>query len=686
MAGEQREGVVDDQRRGATSAASAAAVRRGRARAPGDASRPTAMSAPTTPPDRREQAGREHDQANGLAEPRARRSRRRSPRRRREHRRARPRRRPLFSQAGRARRVDGRVDTRRRGGRRWSAHPASPANSIAVRARAARPAAACAGSASSGSIASSASASRRAERGQLGELRQTGRAQRTVALPLPGLRRPPRDRRTPARPDRPRPDGTRRPATRRARAAPAPVRPRAAPSAATQEADPGARAAPHPPAQLVQLREPEAIRLLDDHHRRVRDVDPQLDDGGRHQHVGPPVGERAQRPLLLRRGERPVQEADARRRQRARGGARAARRRSPRPARRAVLPHRTDDERLAPLGERVAEPRVGGLALARRSRTAPTAVGGGRPPGRSVRNEASRSPCSASARLRGIGVADMESRCGAPAGAAPRAERAALSDAEAVLLVDDHQAEPRQLARDAEQRLRPDQELRRVHAHTSSRIAARAAAGVAPVSAASPIPSRAPSGASARSLLLGQHLGRHHHERPGARRGDQRRRAERHRGLPAANVARPAAAASGARRARSAAISSRARACDAVSANASAASTRARIAAAKLGGTATAPGAAAARRRRNASCATSGGLEAPAGVAPAPDSPAGPRPRRLGRAPGRAPPPASEARAAARSPPAADSTRSSSLAPPRRASAAPRIRSSTFPLTPCTMP
>ena len=38
-------------------------------------------------------------------------------------------------------------------------------------------------------------------------------------------------------------------------------------------------------AQLVQLREPEAVGLLDDHHRRVRDVDADLDHRRRDEHV-----------------------------------------------------------------------------------------------------------------------------------------------------------------------------------------------------------------------------------------------------------------------------------------------------------------------------------------------------------------------------------------------------------------
>ena len=36
-------------------------------------------------------------------------------------------------------------------------------------------------------------------------------------------------------------------------------------------------------AQLMQLRETEAVRVLDDHHRRPRNVDADLDDGRRHE-------------------------------------------------------------------------------------------------------------------------------------------------------------------------------------------------------------------------------------------------------------------------------------------------------------------------------------------------------------------------------------------------------------------
>ena len=55
----------------------------------------------------------------------------------------------------------------------------------------------------------------------------------------------------------------------------------------------GVLAAADPAAQLVQLRQPEALGLLDQHHRRVRHVDADLDHARRHQHVGLAGGERA---------------------------------------------------------------------------------------------------------------------------------------------------------------------------------------------------------------------------------------------------------------------------------------------------------------------------------------------------------------------------------------------------------
>ena len=45
------------------------------------------------------------------------------------------------------------------------------------------------------------------------------------------------------------------------------------------------RAAPDAAAQLVQLEQPEPVGVLDDHHRRVRDVDADLDHGRGDEHV-----------------------------------------------------------------------------------------------------------------------------------------------------------------------------------------------------------------------------------------------------------------------------------------------------------------------------------------------------------------------------------------------------------------
>ena len=56
-------------------------------------------------------------------------------------------------------------------------------------------------------------------------------------------------------------------------------------SGTTRMQCPGRLAAADAAAQLVELRQAEALRVLDDDHRRVRHVDADLDHGGRHQHV-----------------------------------------------------------------------------------------------------------------------------------------------------------------------------------------------------------------------------------------------------------------------------------------------------------------------------------------------------------------------------------------------------------------
>ena len=65
-------------------------------------------------------------------------------------------------------------------------------------------------------------------------------------------------------------------------------------------------AAPDTPAELVQLREAEALGVLDQHHRRVRHVHADLDHRRRHQHVDLAVAEGAHHAVLLRRAQLPV--------------------------------------------------------------------------------------------------------------------------------------------------------------------------------------------------------------------------------------------------------------------------------------------------------------------------------------------------------------------------------------------
>ena len=56
-----------------------------------------------------------------------------------------------------------------------------------------------------------------------------------------------------------------------------------------QQTGRGLVAAPDAAAQLVQLREAEALGVLDDHHRGRRHVDPDLDDRRRDQQIDPPL-------------------------------------------------------------------------------------------------------------------------------------------------------------------------------------------------------------------------------------------------------------------------------------------------------------------------------------------------------------------------------------------------------------
>ena len=68
---------------------------------------------------------------------------------------------------------------------------------------------------------------------------------------------------------------------------------------AEQQAHRRVLAAADPAAQLMQLRDPVALGVLDEHHGRVRHVDPDLDHRRRDEHVGAARRERRHRLLLL---------------------------------------------------------------------------------------------------------------------------------------------------------------------------------------------------------------------------------------------------------------------------------------------------------------------------------------------------------------------------------------------------
>ena len=69
--------------------------------------------------------------------------------------------------------------------------------------------------------------------------------------------------------------------------------------------------APDAPAQLVQLRQPEALGVLDHHQGGVRHVHAHFDDRGGHQQLHAAGGERLHGLRFLRRRQAAVQQADA---------------------------------------------------------------------------------------------------------------------------------------------------------------------------------------------------------------------------------------------------------------------------------------------------------------------------------------------------------------------------------------
>ena len=174
-------------------------------------------------------------------------------------------------------------------------------------------------------------------------------------------------------------------------------------------------AAPDPPAKLVQLREPEPVRPLDDHDRRVRDVDADLDHGRRDEDVELPVSKRGMTLPLLAGHSRPG----------------TSRREAPQLAARShslVLGRARDVVRL--FDQRADHVCLSALVdlrprIARPPPRAPPVTHvvsmGLRSGGGIATREMSRSPYSVSASVRGIGVAVMSRTCGARPSRATRA-------------------------------------------------------------------------------------------------------------------------------------------------------------------------------------------------------------------------------------------------------------------------
>ena len=217
---------------------------------------------------------------------------------------------------------------------------------------------------------------------------------------------------------------------------------------ADEQAQPGVAAAADAAAQLVQLGDAEPVGVEDHHHGRVGDVDADLDDGGGDEHVDVAGGEGLHHPVLVLGRHPAVQHLDAQAGQRRPRPARGAS--SSTACRGALVTVLVALARVDPRARR-RRPAAPGPTSSRtrcqaRSSQAGCARAGTtvvctspRPAGSSVSVEVSRSPKTVIATVRGIGVAVITSTCGGSAGLA--AERGALLDAEAVLLVDDDQAE-----------------------------------------------------------------------------------------------------------------------------------------------------------------------------------------------------------------------------------------------------
>ena len=106
------------------------------------------------------------------------------------------------------------------------------------------------------------------------------------------------------------------------------------------------RAASDAAAELMELREPESLRVLDEHHRRVRHVDAHLDHRRRDEQVDLAVAKPAHDVVALFARDAAVQQRDAPVRERPGGERLVHRRRGLEVGLLRFLDHRIDDVRL----------------------------------------------------------------------------------------------------------------------------------------------------------------------------------------------------------------------------------------------------------------------------------------------------------------------------------------------------
>ena len=247
------------------------------------------------------------------------------------------------------------------------------------------------------------------------------------------------------------------------RAAPRCPRPRRAPPGRTSPPSPAADA----PAQLVELREPEALGVLDDHHRRVGHVDAHLDHRRRHEHVDLARRKRAIA-AFARRLSRPW-----RRSTRASGSAAAIRCADSLAARRSLSPSpRPAGRRRTPGAARDLSCSSAAPRAPRRGARAACAPAAARR--QLVEHGQVEVAVHVIASVRGIGVAVITSVCGARVLAAPPAPRAGARRSGA--------ARPPRRARARngtvlEQRVRADHDIDLAGGERAADAAGRGAAG-----------------------------------------------------------------------------------------------------------------------------------------------------------------------------------------------------------------